>query len=1143
MNTTYRNFQLRRTLPKLSGNMQLDLVVRLEGSKAYVVGAHLRPVSKLINHVPIVDERIMDRPHQMNIKKFYEATRAQFYEHIIDPRLASDWPMIISPAEMENLKYIKEFDDTYFAGAQRMSHKLYGCSHEILVPLWLDQVSGLKFYINFAMDTNVSGGFVKKFELDLSPVYLYGKDGGNYLLNPNETFHNDFIKYLLDYFDYAGISGGNNHVMSIDFKQNISTLRGIQVDTGNLVVRQNLNIARNLIFRERPLLEANSLLTNSFMDHKLIVGQMLNINICFDMQQVLDSVGSNDSAKPFKEAKYFKAWVTTEALRAKKDISQKYYKEPDWVNSPHTYAWQEMELRDFYTNHHYIPKIKVDPNISSKAIVSYSDKDNIRNALDYKKDYLCTDMIHQNKMGQSICHWLYAQQPDSDQLFNVYDGFGSYGTIKDKDGNDVDVEFGHGFGSTPDISDSVYNDTTDNAIWAGVPMEATGKTVMDYLQVPYDKVDFFRDASNFMNGIKFGYSPNSSLYSAGKSAPKAMYVGTMTTPWETQVTANWTKQSTTIESLGVIGIVVDRALDETSKNYLPKDQNEQGDVDKYYDIHMFSDSDNRWMAKKTVNGKDCRMWFDPTERYMKKNQYIWLPVDTKPTDEIDKKEIEKQNPGWSSLGISGDVTPSMLMRVGGTGSGLDTSTRKDVRTNILYVGYKRDYDMIKEDDTEDKDDGSIHIRLRYADDPLYVIFYQGRSKATNDTKDQLPRDLNPDYLTLGGVIKALRSYWTKYKAISDVLDVAREKEGSDANVFIPGKDVLPDMEDLGSIVDTFTSIEAPEIIFFNNSIIPHQDITLSPRAKEHTYYKATNANAYVLRYSGAIKPCLYPEKTERIGGELVYHGWYGRNFLWQKKPIFSIGQTFPPNLGTYIGRNIPPLYPSLDYDTVQLLKIVGAENESPRITEGDLRYNEVPSIYKGFTDEGLKKSELPYARYCDNEELLIDDDPKDKDDEDANIKTPLHIREQNGREYVRSGRINPRDFENHRIQPYDIGYWLYKDQYNTYEWPEYKWFNESRICALPAVFEMTVDAEHNDKSTLEDTVLTEMLNSLDNPRITKYDKAFLKSAYDFEYNLLHVEPQMSLSTKSTKSGWIVDRLEHTKEVLYKYKYQIKATLK
>lgn len=125
------NYRLYKTLPKLAGNMKLDLVVGMgNNGMAYVRQAHLRPIAGT-SYIPITDERIMDRPHQNNIRKFYENTRGNFYNSNPPASLDSDWFMTVSPHEMRNLKYIKTWDDTFLAGCSRMPYKLYGTTHEL----------------------------------------------------------------------------------------------------------------------------------------------------------------------------------------------------------------------------------------------------------------------------------------------------------------------------------------------------------------------------------------------------------------------------------------------------------------------------------------------------------------------------------------------------------------------------------------------------------------------------------------------------------------------------------------------------------------------------------------------------------------------------------------------------------------------------------------------------------------------------------------------------------------------------------------------------------------------------------------------------------------------------------------------------
>lgn len=952
------NYQLHRTLPKLSGNMQIDLVVgawkspREPQAILKVNQAHFRPIAT-DNFVPIVDERIMDRPHHLNIKKFYERTRSTFFNHPTDPRLNSDWPLIISEHELDNLKYIKYWDDSCWAGCKRMSHKLYGTSHEILVPVWLEQAYGIKFTLEFL----VNGVIVRSVPLELSPLYIYGKDGfGAYRYKnseqyPDFKFHNDFVKYLLDYFDYIGLPGANPNVLNIDLKNNNAVVSGLGVESGNKLVRTDPNISRNLIYRERPLLEANSLLTNTFQDYKMITSQLINFNLCFDIESVLRETQANASSttNSYAPGREYVVRVKTEVLRKTKDLnpSSIYTNDPDWntksndTTGQYGWIWQTLELRDFYTNHHYVPRNRLtglDSTTSNDT--TYSDSDQPINSLEYKQDYMCTDLIHKNKMNQPICHWVPAIQPDNDMMFNVYDGFASYMTVNGKN-----VEYSHGFGATIDPSNTVYDAGADNTIWAGVPFKGIGSDIQNLLSAPNsaENSHHFHDASGFINGLKYTYDPT--IIESGLDSytpPSAVYIATATTATDMSITSIWGPSSSPIYSSEFIGIVSDV--------FSPSGESTLGETNKEYGWEKYADIDNRWKQGTTH----------------RKNMAL----------------------------------------------------RNTLNTSALYVCMKRT-PVVPEEPRPD--------------DPLYIVFWAPRGKVSISSKGFAARDILPHPLTLGGVIEHLREYVKKYEPIVAGLRKDSNADTADLALF----------EDLKVASQIMSSILAPDIVFFNKSILAVPDVSCSHHAGEIIYMKDNECTAWVERYSGNIKPAMFPQKTARQNtGELTYKKLYGRNQLWIKQPVLP-GAGLPPEIARYISTNVPPKYPSLGYDPVVLGTISGTAKKN--VKYGDLMYTEPIPVFEGRDFSYRDISKLPI--YQDN-----------------------------------------------------------ADKFNGFEWPEYKWFGTSSVRVLPAKVRMDISCGSEDPKVLDAQVMERMLNELGGVG-THIDPTFIKNNYDIDYHLIKVEPK------------------------------------
>lgn len=1090
----YTNFQLRRTLPKLSGNMQIDVAVGFTGNNCYVEKAHLRPISRMVNYRPDIDNRITLRPHQLNIKDFYNTTRSQFYNMPIDPSLESDWPLMVPKTHLKKLKYIKNFDDTYHAGCQRMEYSLYGCTHEILVPVWLDWSRGLRFRVRIT-PYGVEKDY-KEYTLDLSPVYLYGKQSGSWNYKPGQKFHNEFVKYLLDYLDYTSISAGNNRVLNIDVSDNLATLYGLNVESGNVQIRTDENLTRNLIYRERPLLEFNSALTNIFRDYKLIVPQLINFNICFDINKLLANMRMNSWEVDFEKYHRYNVYVQVDNLRYNADTDPEDNTVPNFETEKN-YHWEQLGLGDFYTNHHYIPRIKrTKSTVDDASNIYYDDTPSNRliNTLEYKKDYLCTDLIHKNKMVQPICHWVYASSPLDDNLFNFYDGFSAYTT--DSEGNTLSQ--GHGSGNVTNPTDTQYDPDFNNAAWTGAMMYGTGAQVVNNLLNPWDLVDkgYFFNTNDVKNGIQFNYN----MMGSSEDAPREMYIGLMSTPEELSGYTWWNGTQTMIDTSRFIGIL-DGRLNASGKECLPETRKEiTTPFDKLYDYYLHSDVDNRY-AVRTKN--DEALYYDPTGEILTPGSYVVGDVNPDDDATYDASDIV----GSEVEGHSGELLYSLLQRIGGEGLP-DITLRDNDNLGALFVCMLR----VPQRGTTTLDKNS----------PLFVIFFHKQARLIAPKFRQIIHNNNgkgPDLsgLLLYNCIQALKDYYSTYKPISEVIEnAAKNKDIED-----PGF-MIPDMDDLGHVVNTLASVNTTKVIFFNNTIVMSPDRALSLQAQEVNYYKENTNNSYVIRYDGPIKPAIFPDKfIRRSDTSTMYKGYYGRNFLWQKQMILGIGQSFPSNISRYINTHIPPTYPSLDYDPVTPMIIGTVGNGNKAVPCGDLVYDEVPPIFEGRTNNDVILNNLSTDDFNITTSTLASIN--------VHLDVPV-VGEPYIKEKILDGTIMPMLIQ---AQPIEIGYWLASDNYETYNHSEYKWFQKSVVTDAPNTIEVTISTKSNDKVEIEQVALEAIKEKLQskNPVGAEYDLIYLGSIYDIKYNLCKIE-----SGDYKRDG-------RTKNILYEYKYEIKATLK
>lgn len=998
------NYQLYRTLPKLGGNMQLDLVlspnITNENNKKqiYVQDFHLRPIRNR-GYKPNLSEDLTTSPHQINISQFFKDTQSIFYGYKTD--LESSNFLVYSKKDCDNIKYLQNWDDVYWCGTQRMKTGLYGTTHETLVPVWIECSNGVKLIIEILDEVDT---VVDIFELNLSKDCVY---------NPEQKFHNKFVKYLLAYFEYCNFTNGNVGNMYLDFDKNKAYLRGIDVRSGNLVTTENLHILNNLTHRERPLLEGNSLLTNLFPDNYLITPQLINFNICFNSKDFF-TISSNTLT-------LYKIRVRVQNLS---DVN---------LDNTQNLKWKVLEQRDIYTNHDYIPRQLLADNYSEYS--KYYDDDTLRlNALDYLKDNTNTNIIHENKIVQNICHWSPVDSNNADLLFNLYDGMGSYSQSKL---GEIKLNQ-HTSPLQLDLAETKYNKDTQNITWAGVPLIGDGKEINEIFANPtkYIKNGYLKDLTLQGSGLGLIYTPENNFWQSSNSieqVPNKIFLGMMTTQWVSNPD-HWKTMfsSQLVSRQNVIGILQEH-LDAEGKDILPESRasNVYGkNLDKgEWDEFIFADLFNSYASSDTTV-----QYFFNRELLSKYSNAEWQKFQTKLSQESNKlfylqknhilRKITKDSPFFNKISFKEDG--QIYERIGGTLPHTE-ELYDSMHTNKLCI--------VKWVCTQDDKDKAFK-----KGDWIIIAFNPRTSKSeTNQTlnKNIVRGDILPHGLTYGGFIKAIQQYCKNYLVLSRLFSILDENKIFINNEKKPNPLFLEVLQTLVAQTNFERQTNPTIIIYINRSLDLVRDNTLSHLTKEILYQKNDKRGNFCVRKCGTLRPAMFPDRTIRqakkdkdhdidllsINKYLKYKELYGRNFAYIKKQIFlDYPETITDTQNLFIKSGIPPKYPSIEFNSVVPMVRVG-EDDTPcyQTKQGDIMYNEPYPVLLGYSYDGkLLTNQTVYKDYIVNEE-------------------------------------NKLQLPENKL-------------YNTYIHFEYKWFWKSTFISLPISLIYYIKTDSNDLEYLENVV-------------------------------------------------------------------------
>lgn len=428
------NLQLLRTNVLLSGQIKWNINITQYNGKLIVSHFNLTPLSDNIPFNYSNDTNILNYDHQYNIKKLWSEIKGYFWNSNENLNLKSSWPIIT-----------EEPIDSHFGDFEscpkRLKYTIYGKQFGYLVPIWLEKLENeksLQFTIKIGNVINNSEFFITK-TLDLKE--------NNEL--PYNHIHNKFCRYFKNWLLYTNIFKGQYDVMEIKLKEGTAWMSGVDVSSGNFIKKDISNIVNNLISRERPLLEYDSMIINSFNNNNIILAQLFNFNICFDINDIIDEK------------------LINEMLGQKIHINISSSIQD--VNDSNNY--ENLPLRDIYSNFDFIPKeklsgVKINSIFNSQKYPGETAPEEIKinkekiNVFSYLKDPQIVDFIQDNKITQNIIHWSLQDNPS--YIFNVYNGFSGYYIT------DIYNDVSHTYGNSPDPGcvKNPNSNSPENVCWA-----------------------------------------------------------------------------------------------------------------------------------------------------------------------------------------------------------------------------------------------------------------------------------------------------------------------------------------------------------------------------------------------------------------------------------------------------------------------------------------------------------------------------------------------------------------------------------------------------------------------------------------------------------------------------------------------------
>lgn len=438
--------QLAKTSPYLTGQFKLDVELYMSDGVIRTGDCHVSPLADNLGETDSSDVPFFNCKLTDSIKRLYNRLGDNFF---------CDSPSISAEKILYNNKWTDTYDHTYQAGVSRMRYEKYGKQFQLLCPVWTDTADEL-----------LGGKFTFK---------VRGWNTDVLTCETDLVLSQDLVNSLHEYMD-----GMTSDLLNINLDREEVTVKGLDVTSGTVVTKDVSYMLEKMLDRERPVIETDSLLCQLLPANKMIARQLINLNFCFNITDIMPPYLANGM-----ELNRWTIWV-----------DMKHWSN-DSGEADENSELVDTEYRDLYTNYTEVPSYVTDD--------ANGFFDQSRNALDYLEDHHCIDYIFTNKVTQPIFHWALVENPD--YLFNFYNGFSPVNR-----GTEQDTLTEGLFFNQPNPYQKEYKPGTNTLTWCNIlDIRSTtdGLQRLQNIGLDADKnFTMFSGSANSMrwiNGMKFEF--------------------------------------------------------------------------------------------------------------------------------------------------------------------------------------------------------------------------------------------------------------------------------------------------------------------------------------------------------------------------------------------------------------------------------------------------------------------------------------------------------------------------------------------------------------------------------------------------------------------------------------------------------------